>query len=461
MAITKIHAIKSTPQKSVDYIAEPHKTDNRILVDTYACGIETAGHEFVMENSMSLINRKEQNVAYHLIQSFVPGEVSFEEAHKIGQEFADQFLKNGHSYVLATHIDREHVHNHLIFGATNYQTHERYHECNATYREIRSLSDRLCKEHHLSVIKPGVEKGKKYNEWQADKKNESFRFILKSDIFDCIRSARSYDDFLEKMIARGYEIKGSELGECAPKYISFKPPGYGNFIRGSHRTLGKGNTKEEILERIEKQIASRAEWIEKQKNLPYSERNIIDASGNSFKDKPFLEDWIIRENLKVAASTYASVGSTPDLDDMIAKVQKKIKENREKIVDIDKEKKAISEQIRYLEMFKRMQPFYEEYTHSKNKEKYFMEHETNINLYEGSKSFLENYGINPDKISVEDLKTTLTNLEQKRSALKNDNSFATKELDDLQRKKQTLDKYFKRDKVQPEKEKQKSQNKHR
>ena len=79
MAITKIHAIKSTPQKSVDYIAEPHKTDNRILVDTYACGIETAGHEFVMENSMSLVNRKEQNVAYHLIQSFAPGEVSFEE----------------------------------------------------------------------------------------------------------------------------------------------------------------------------------------------------------------------------------------------------------------------------------------------------------------------------------------------------------------------------------------------
>jgi hypothetical protein len=146
---------------------------------------------------------------------------------------------------------------------------------------------------------------------------------------------------------------------------------------------------------------------------------------------------------------------------MIAKVQKKIKENREKIVDIDKEKKAISEQIRYLEMFKKMQPFYEEYTRSKNKEKYYMEHETSITLYEGSKSFLENSGINPDKISVEDLKTTLSNLEQKRSALKSDNSSATKELDDLQRKKQTLDKYFKRDKEQLEKEKQKSQNKHR
>ena len=141
--------------------------------------------------------------------------------------------------------------------------------------------------------------------------------------------------------------------------------------------------------------------------------------------------------------------------------QKKIKENREKIVDIDKEKKAISEQIRYLEMFKKMQPFYEEYTRSKNKEKYFMEHETSITLYEGSKSFLENSGINPEKISVEDLKTTLTNLEQKRSTLKSDNSSATKELDDLQRKKQTLDKYFKRDKEQPEKEKQKSQSKHR
>ncbi len=263
------------------------------------------------------------------------------------------------------------------------------------------------------------------------------------------------------MKARGYEIKGSEFGEDAPKYISFKPPGYGNYIRGSHRTLGKGNTKEEIFERIEKQIASRAEWIEKQKNLPYSERNLIDASGKNFKDKPYLEDWIIRENLKVAANTYAAVGSTPDLDDMLSRLQKKIKENREKIVEIDKEKKVISEQVRYLEMLKKMQPFYEEYSRSKNKEKYFMEHETNITLYEGAKSFLENSGINPEKISVENLKTMLANLEKERAELKSNMSSANKELDDLQRKKQTLDKYFKRDKEQPEKDKHKTQNKHR
>ena len=162
MAITKIHAIRSTVQKSVDYICNPHKTDNRILIDHPGCGIETAEVDFCMDNSKA-ISKENAKPAFHLIQSFAPGEVSFEEAHQLGLEFANEILGSSRAYVLATHIDKEHVHNHIIFCSTDYISNLRYYDNKSSYRNLRNISDRLCKEHGLSVIIPGVEKGKKYN----------------------------------------------------------------------------------------------------------------------------------------------------------------------------------------------------------------------------------------------------------------------------------------------------------
>ena len=157
MAITKIHAIRSTVQKSVDYICNSHKTDNRILIDHHGCGIETAALDFYMDNTKAL--QKENAIpAFHLIQSFAPGEVTFEEAHQIGQEFASELLGSSRAYVIATHIDREHVHNHIIFCSTDYLKNQRYYSNRASYRNLRNISDRLCKEHGLSVIKPELKK---------------------------------------------------------------------------------------------------------------------------------------------------------------------------------------------------------------------------------------------------------------------------------------------------------------
>ena len=313
MAITKIHAIRSTIQKSVDYICNPHKTDNRILVDSFCCAIETAGFDFSHDNSF-LKDVDNSIPAYHLIQSFAPGEVTFEEAHKIGEELAREILGNSRAYVLATHVDREHVHNHIIFCSADYKTGKRYHDNKKSYRQIRNVSDRLCKEHGLSVIEPGEEKGKKYNEWQADKKNTSYKYILKTDIFECIRYAKDYDDFLRRMLEKGYEIKGAELGEGSAKYISFKPAGYGNFIRGCAKNLGKGHTKEEIIERIEKQIASRQAWREKQASLPLYMHGLIDTTKPKIVENEGLKDWADLQNMLIAASAYANTSSLAELN---------------------------------------------------------------------------------------------------------------------------------------------------
>ena len=112
MAVTKIHAISATVEKAVNYICNPQKTDGEILISTFNCGKESVGYDFMF--ALNLSNSPDKNLAYHIIQSFAPGEISGEEAHQIGTELAERFLKGKYSYVFATHIDRDHIHNHLI-----------------------------------------------------------------------------------------------------------------------------------------------------------------------------------------------------------------------------------------------------------------------------------------------------------------------------------------------------------
>ncbi len=115
MAYTRIHAIKATVQKALKYICNPEKTDGQILIDSFACGIETAHYDFM--DALSKSSGVGDKQAFHLIQSFAPGEIDFDTAQQVGIELADKLLENKYSYVIATHIDKEHCHNHIIFCA--------------------------------------------------------------------------------------------------------------------------------------------------------------------------------------------------------------------------------------------------------------------------------------------------------------------------------------------------------
>ena len=155
----KIHAIKATVDKAIDYICNPDKTDEQIYVSSYACAPETAAIDF--KYTLDHCRENSPNKAYHLIQAFAPVEVSYEEAHRIGKELADKVLEWKYSYVLTTHIDKGHIHNHIIFCAADNIEHNKYHDCKQSYYHIRKLSDELCKAHNLSIIIPGGERGKK------------------------------------------------------------------------------------------------------------------------------------------------------------------------------------------------------------------------------------------------------------------------------------------------------------
>ena len=153
MAVTKIKPVKSTLSKALDYIENPDKTDGKMLASSFGCSYETADIEFGY--TLSQERDKGNNLAFHLIQSFAPGEVDYEKAHEIGRQLADAVTKGQHEYVLTTHIDKGHIHNHIIFCAVNFVDHHKYVSNKRTYYGIRNMSDKLCRDNGLSVVVPG------------------------------------------------------------------------------------------------------------------------------------------------------------------------------------------------------------------------------------------------------------------------------------------------------------------
>ena len=200
MAVTKIKPIKSTLSKALDYIENPDKTDDKMLVSSFGCSYETADIEFQMLLDQAF--KKGNNLAHHLIQAFEPGETTPEQAHEIGRQLADEVLQGKYPYVLTTHIDKGHLHNHIIFCAVDMVQQRKYISNRRSYAYIRRTSDRLCKENGLSVVKPGKDKGKSYAEWDAQRKGKSWKAKLKIAIDAAIPQAKDFDDFLRLMAAQ-------------------------------------------------------------------------------------------------------------------------------------------------------------------------------------------------------------------------------------------------------------------
>ena len=293
MAITKIHAIQATVNKAVDYICNPAKTDESILISSFGCSPETAAFDFKF--ALSKTNQADPNKAFHLIQAFMPGEVSYKGAHLIGIELADKLLEGKYSYIVATHIDKGHVHNHIIFCAADNINHEKYHDCKKTYYHIRHMNDELCSEHQLSVLPPTDQRGKTYKEWLSNKSNSSWKTRLKNDIDEAIQTADTYEDFLDLIRAKGYEIKGETFDAKSLKYISFRPLDCAHFIRGRANSLGSEYTKERIKKRIEAkaliQPKKRIPFPTRKKQLvkDFSSQKLIDTSEEKFEQSPGLK----------------------------------------------------------------------------------------------------------------------------------------------------------------------------
>ena len=385
MAVTKIKPIKSTLSKALAYIQNPAKTEEKMLVSSFGCSYETADIEFAYTLSQAL--EKGNNLAHHLMQSFEPGEVSYEKAHEIGRQLADAVTKGQHEYVLTTHIDKGHVHNHIIFCAVNFIDHRKYNSNKRSYYGIRNMSDKLCRENGLSVVVPGKgSKGKSYAEYQAEKTGTSWKGKLKTTVDALIPQVSSFEELLTRLQAAGYEIKPG-------KYVSCRAPGQERFTR--LKTLGADYTEEAVRERI----AGRRTKVAK---APREQRGVsllidIENSIKAAQSKGY-EQWAKIHNLKQAAKTmnFLTEHKIEQYADLVSRIEEMAAESGQAADALKNAEKRLAEMavlIKNVSTYQKTKPVYDAYRKAKNKERYRAGHERDIILHEAAAKALKTAGI--------------------------------------------------------------------
>ena len=383
MAVTKIKAIRGTLSKAIAYILNPEKTDEKLLVSSYGCASETAAREF--EWTRRIAEQKGMNpvriIARHVIQSFEIGEVTPELAHEIGKQFADEILGGKYEYVLTTHIDKDHVHNHLIFNAVDFVNYHAYKSYKRIYYDMREVSDRLCKENGLSVIPPSQNKGMGYKEYTEAKRGTSWKQKLKQTIDRLVITAKDYDDFLRLMQEAGYEIKTG-------KYISFRAEGQERFTRS--KTIGENYTEERIKERIAGRTPRRSQRQTTPKGISLigdiQERiRLIDSKGYEHKAKLTI--------LKEAARTLSYLTENNLLQ--YADLEKKVEDVHSSYDRIGKELKGVEARLREVQPliknisnYQRLKPVYDAFQKAKDKPGFKAKHEAELVIFEAARSTL-------------------------------------------------------------------------
>ena len=383
MAVTKIKAIRGTLSKAIAYILNPEKTDEKLLVSSYGCASETAAREF--EWTRKIAEQKGMNpvriIARHVIQSFEIGEVTPELAHEIGKQFADEILGGKYEYVLTTHIDKDHVHNHLIFNAVDFVDYHAYKSYKRIYYDMREVSDRLCKENGLSVIPPSQNKGMGYKEYTEAKRGTSWKQKLKQTIDRLVITAKDYDDFLRLMQEAGYEIKTG-------KYISFRAKGQERFTRS--KTIGENYTEERIKERIAGRTPRRSQRQTTPKGISLigdiQERiRLIDSKGYEYKAKLTI--------LKEAARTLNYLTENNLLQ--YADLEKKVEDVHSSYDRIGKELKGVEARLREVQPliknisnYQRLKPVYDAFQKAKDKPGFKAKHEAELVIFEAARSTL-------------------------------------------------------------------------
>ena len=362
MAITKIHPIKHTLGKSITYIGNECKTEGGKYIYTFGCAYETAELEF--ELTAQSARDGGENKAYHLIQSFKPNEVTAEQCHAIGKKFADEVLGGKYEYVLCTHTDKGHYHNHIIFNAVSFQDHKRYRSDKKSYYRIQEISDKICAEYGLNVVEPSGRK----RSYEQKKTYISNKYKIKKAIDECILFAVDYEDFLRRMRDKKYIVREDE-------FLWFRDTVNKRFTKTD--TIGRGYEKDNIELRI------------KGMYQPKTVDLLIDVEHNvKCQQSKGYEQWAKIHNLQLIAKTLIVIHERgiADYDDLAKRVSDKSKKLKETADKIKSDKKRITELdalIKKLNMYRNLKPIYEEYT-KKNpllKNSFYSNHKQEIDLF--------------------------------------------------------------------------------
>ena len=408
MAVTKIKPIKSTLSKALDYIENPDKTDGKMLVSSFGCSYETADIEF--EYTLSQALQKGNNLAFHLIQSFEPGEVDYQKAHEIGKQLADAVTKGQHEYVLTTHIDKGHVHNHIIFCAVNFVDHRKYNSNKRSYYGIRNMSDKLCRENGLSVVVPGKgSKGKSYAEYQAEKTGTSWKGKLKIAVDALIPQVSSFEELLQRLQAAGYEIAGRRAK------------------------------------------AAKAPREQRGVSLLIDIENSIKAA----QSKGY-EQWAKIHNLKQAAKTmnFLTEHKIEQYADLVSRIEEMAAESgqaADALKDAEKRLADMAVLIKNVSTYQKTKPVYDAYRKARNREKYRAGQEQAIILHEAAARSLKAAGI-AKLPNLAALQSEYEALQAQKEALYADYGKLKKKVREYDIIKQNIDSILQADR-QPEREK--------
>ena len=375
------------------------KTEEGFLVTSFACAPETADLEFSF--TLSHCMQKGNNLAFHLIQSFKPDETDPETAHKIGVELANGFLKDQYEYVLSTHVDKDHIHNHLVFCAANFLDHRKFVSNRRSYYQIRKLSDRLCQDFGLSVVIPGEEKGKAYKEYVAHQTGTSWKTDFRRAIRQASNHSQSYEEFLLRLTVSGYETKQNQG-------ILFRKIGQQRFVKGG--TLGSLYT----LEQIKKNFLQKQTLENKSKASEFLPSLIdIDANLKAMKNKGYARSLEIK-NLKAISKSLLfleeqGIYTVGSLDNKLREVKEEFEATREEIKKLEDKISKLSEIAKHIRTIEEITKNSETYMANLSQSKHI--------ILQSSIKLLKEKGIEPFSLDVHALQKDLQDLIDKKRQL--------------------------------------------
>lgn len=420
MATSKIKSIKKTLRKAIDYIVNPDKTDGGLLVYSHGCSVETADLE--MELTAKQGTGRGDRIAYHLIQSFSPDDdITPEKALQLGIEYARKVTGGKYEFVISTHIDKEHIHNHIIFNAVDYVNHRKYHHDTKDKYRIRDINDEICKVNGLSVLpKYNARRKNKYSNIHRKEKS-GWQNKLKAAIDRAISESESFEDLLYALEMEGYEIKRG-------KYISFRAPGQENSIRA--KSIGDNYSEEAIRDRItNKNMISK----KPQKNDFSSKRiNLLaDISKNiKAQQSKAYEHALVRSNINTLVKTMNFLIehkiTTPE--DFQVYMDGKNAEYllcHKDIINLENKMLELSEKIKFTQNFKKNAHLYYESRRARDQAAFAREHEDQFILLKASEIYFERKGLKPTELNLAEmfenyksLKTEEDDLIKKQKSLK-------------------------------------------
>ena len=457
MAATRLIALHKNKGKSVaaclksrtDYAKNPDKTNRGELVSSYQCSPLTADEEFMLSKRQYDLatgrRQKSDVIAYQIRQSFRPGEITAEEANKVGYELAMRFTKGKYAFVVATHTDRQHIHNHVIFNSTALDGTRKFRDFFFSALAVQRLSDLICLEHQLSVIekKPYRERQKRI----VYPPKESNRDRL-CGIIDTILAEKpgDYEAFLQKLEQQGYEVKRG-------KHTAVKGKGQKRFIR--FRTLGTGYGEDEIKAVLEGKVKHQPYQKKPPKEQPF--QLLVDIQGKMAEGKSVgYKKWATKFNLKEMSKTLLflqeqKISSAEELRERAAAATERYHAIGDSIKTAEARLTEIAVLKTHIVNYAKTRPVYDAYRKSGYSKKFLEAHREEITLHKAAKAAFDEAGL--QKLpKVKELDAEFAELLTQKKAAYPDYRKARNEMQELVRAQKNVERFFAEEKPAQENE---------